>query len=124
MFSIEQTTIQLSYLSLTTSHSISFQPPQYSSIRICFVKENAFLVISKSCFLSYATPEPRPPKAYAIRHITGKPISSAAFIASSTFFTALLSGTFKPISFIFLTKRSRSSVSRIEWIGVPRTFTL
>jgi len=49
---------------------------------------------------------------------------SATLAASSTLVTALLIGTLRSISCIFLTNRSLSSVFRIALIGVPRISTL
>ena len=53
----------------------------------------------------------------------GKPISWAAFSASSIFSTAWLTGVFRLISSSFFTKRSRSSVSMIASTLVPSTWT-
>ena len=56
--------------------------------------------------------------------IRGYPIDSAALKASSIDSTAMLFGVFTPISFSFLTNKSRSSVFIIASTEVPNTFTL
>src|SRR5574344_1739025 len=63
-FSMLQTVIQLSYRSLTTSYSISFQPFRLFSTNTCGENENAFSAsLSSSSSLSQ-NPLPNPPKAY------------------------------------------------------------
>ena len=75
IFSIEQTIIQLSFLSLTTSISNSFQPATDSSMRTSLIGElcNPDLVISSNSFFVFAMPPPVPPKVNDGRMITGNP---------------------------------------------------
>ena len=78
-FSIAQTMIQLSFLSLITSISYSFQPSIDSIISISLIglaDIPAWANILNSSIL-YATPEPAPAKVNDARLITGKPISLA-----------------------------------------------
>jgi hypothetical protein len=56
-----------------------------------------------------AKPEPKPPKAYAERTMTGKPIFFAAVTASSTVSTAVEVATGMLISLKALANKSRSS---------------
>ena len=62
-FSIEQTIIELSKLSLTTSNSNSFQPIKDSSTRVfdTGLKSIAFLTLEINSSLSYTIPPPVPP---------------------------------------------------------------
>src|SRR5581483_5835542 len=69
MFSMLQTVMQLSNLSLTTSYSISLKWCRYCSIKTCGTKANAFLTICSSSPKFFATPLPCPPKAKPARTI-------------------------------------------------------
>ena len=62
-FSIEQTIMQLSSQSLTTSISYSFQPIRDSSINNSFVGDssNPFSQIALNSLMLYAIPPPVPP---------------------------------------------------------------
>ena len=87
IFSIEQTIILLSFLSLTTSISNSFQPTRDSSTRTSFVgdKSKPFLIIEKNSSSVFATPPPVPPKVKDGLIMDGIPISLNANFASSSF---------------------------------------
>ncbi len=61
-FSILHTVMQLSYLSLTTSYSTSFQPLRLSSTSIWFVYENARAARVFNSRASEANPLPWPPR--------------------------------------------------------------
>ena len=75
MFSMEQIIMQLSFLSLTTSNSYSFQPKSDSSIRSSVVgdKSNPFSQISLNSWMLYAMPPPEPPKVNDGLIMHGKP---------------------------------------------------
>ena len=62
-FSIEQTIIELSNWSLTTSNSNSFHPINDSSTRVLDtgLKSIAFLTLEINSSLSYTIPPPDPP---------------------------------------------------------------
>ena len=122
-FSMLQTVMQLSYLSRTTSYSISFHPFSDFSTRICGEKENASSACRSSCSSLSQNPDPSPPKAYAARSITGYPRASAARFTSSMLLHASLLMVLTPISSRRFTKRSRSSVSMTACTGVPITRT-
>ena len=122
-FSIEATVKQWSLASRITSNSISFHPFSDSSTRICGAKVNALPANSRKAASSRQIPEPRPPKAYAERIITGNPMRRAAARASSIFSTAWLTGVFSSFSLSLRTKRSRSSVFMIASTDVPNTST-
>ena len=70
-FSMLQTVMQLSYLSLTTSYSISFHPFRDFSTRTCGENEKALVQSSSSCSSFSQKPDPRPPRAYAALTIRG-----------------------------------------------------
>ena len=122
-FSMLQTVIQLSYLSLTTSYSISFHPFKDFSTKTCGENENAFSARATNSSSLSQKPEPKPPSAYAALRITGYPNSNAALFASAIVSTASLFIVSTSISFNFSTNSSLSSVSMIAWTGVPRTCT-
>ena len=122
-FSILHTVIQLSYLSLTTSYSTSFQPFSDSSTRICGEYEKALAARCSSSFLLVQNPDPCPPRVYAALIIIGNPSLPVASRASSTVFTARDLGVLTSISLSFFTNNSLSSVSIIALTGVPRTLT-
>ena len=118
-----QTVMQLSKRSRTTSYSTSFHPFRLFSTSTCGENDNAFSTRDTSSSRLSQNPEPRPPRAYAARTITGYPSSSAAATASSTEETASLLMVFTFISSSFFTNSSRSSVSIIACTGVPSTLT-
>ncbi len=126
IFSIEQMIIQLSFLSLTTSISYSFQPRTDSSIRTSEVGDASipFSTIFINSSLVYAIPPPVPPSVNDGRMITGKPsVSSASSpwdrsCASNDF------GVFNPMSFIASLKSSLSSAISIASDDAPIISTL
>ena len=122
-FSIEATVKQWSLASRMHSNSISFHPFSDSSTRICGANVKALSASSTNAFSSGQMPEPSPPSAYAERIMMGKPISRAAFSASSMFSTAWLTGVFSSTSSSFFTNKSRSSVFMIASTLVPSTST-
>lgn len=65
------TVMQLSYLSLTTSYSISFHPFKDLSMFTCLVCANAAVTRDTSSSLFCANPDPSPPRANAARTKTG-----------------------------------------------------
>ena len=75
-FSIEQTIILLSFLSLTTSISYSFHPTSDSSTKTSFVgdKSKPFFTILKKSSSVLATPPPVPPNVKEGLIIEGIPI--------------------------------------------------
>ena len=103
IFSIEQIIMQLSFLSLTTSISNSFQPSRHSSIKIWLTGDSCkpSLTILKYSFSVFAIPPPSPPRVKAGLIIAGSPICFKTFAASLTWFTTLDFGRSKPISNIF-----------------------
>ena len=76
--------MQLSFLSLTTSISYSFQPPRNLSIKISDVGDNSrpLLQISSNSSLLYAIPPPEPPIVKLGLKTQGKPILSKSLLAS------------------------------------------
>ena len=70
-FSILQIVIQLPCLSLITSYSISFQPYNDFSIKICGTHINALCASCLRVSSFSASPLPSPPKAKADLVITG-----------------------------------------------------
>ena len=77
--------MQLSFLSLTTSISYSFQPRRDSSINSSFVgdKSNPFSQIVLNSSILYATPPPDPPRVNEGLIMHGNPISFWTSNASS-----------------------------------------
>mmetsp|Transcript_12334 Transcript_12334/g.25098 ORF Transcript_12334/g.25098 Transcript_12334/m.25098 type:complete len:270 (+) Transcript_12334:2656-3465(+) len=123
-FSMLHTVMQLSAASRTTSYSTSFQPNILLSTRICGATDSALAAIDLRCASSLQIPEPRPPRAKALRIITGNPpISLAAFTESSTVSTAIETAIFSSISLSLFANNSRSSVAMTTSIGVPSTVT-
>ena len=122
-FSIEATVKQWSLASRITSNSISFHPFSDSSTRICGAKVNALPASSLNSSSLRQMPEPRPPRAYAERIITGNPMRLAASMASSMVSTAWLTGVFSSFSLSLRTNRSRSSVFMMASTEVPNTST-
>ncbi|CAI8236441.1 MAG: Uncharacterised protein [Arcobacter lacus] len=110
-FSIEHTIIQLSFLSLITSISYSFQPSIDSIISISLIGEAS--IPTSASFLNssmlYATPEPPPANVNDALLITGKPISLATLTASSTLYAFALFGKSIPILIIASLNKCLSS---------------
>ena len=73
IFSIEQIIMQLSFLSLTTSISYSFQPKTDSSIKTSLIGEfdNPFSNVAINSFSLLTTPPPVPPSVKEGRRIAG-----------------------------------------------------
>ena len=110
-FSIEQMITQLSARSRITSSSNSFQPAIALSMRISLIglaSRPSAATRSNSSSVE-AMPVPRPPRMYAGRMITGRPISLDDRRASSIVWAMPLAGTSRPISIIACLNCSRSS---------------
>ena len=120
-FSIEQTIIQLSFLSLITSISNSFHPSRHSSTKTWFTGDSCkpFLTILKKSFLFLAIPPPNPPKVKAGLIIAGKPICFRAFAISLLWFITFDFGKSKPISSIFFLNFFLSSAFEIALEFAP-----
>ena len=84
-FSMLQMMTQLSALSRMTSSSYSFHPTMEVSIKISRIglASSPSLTILRNSSIVFAMPVPRPPKMYAGRMMTGRPISSRTFTDSS-----------------------------------------
>ena len=132
-FSIEQTIMQLSALSRTTSISYSFQPKSDSSIKSSLVGEASRprrQIVSNSSGL-YAIPPPVPPKVKLGRITTGKPavpISVAIFCctaqASSIECATPDLADSKPIAVIASLNFKRSSAFSMAFSLAPMSSTL
>ena len=134
-FSMEQTMMQLSLLSRTTSISYSFQPSKDSSIKSSCVGESSRprVQIWMNSSMLYAIPPPEPPSVKLGRIMAGKPILAWTFKASSKEYAMPERALLSPIlsiaslnlrrSSAFSTNFSRSSVSMIACTGVPITCT-
>ncbi len=120
-FSIEQMITQLSARSRMTSSSNSFHPAIDSSTRISPIGLAAIpLAASRSSSAGVeAMPVPRPPRMYAGRMMTGRPISSTTARASASVWAMPLRGTSRPISSIASLNRSRSSAVAIASASAP-----
>ena len=121
IFSIPQTTTQLSFLSRTTSSSYSFQPSADSSINTWLIREASIplrTIVSNSSLL-YAMPPPVPPSVNAGRIIAGKPISSRNANASSIVETVLDFACSKPARSTISRNASRSSARKIISLVAP-----
>ena len=114
-FSIAQTIMQLSFLSRTTSISYSFQPINDSSINNSLVgdKSKPRLHISSNSSELYAIPPPEPPIVKEGRIITGKPKVFCTACASSNVWAISERGVSKPIAFMALSNKLRSSALSI-----------
>ena len=126
MFSIEQTIIQLSLLSLITSISYSFQPISDSSTNTSFIgdKLNPFSIILRYSFLLFAVPPPDPPSVNEGLIITGKDNFFKTFIPSFILFITNPLGVSKPIFFIDFLNNSLSSAFWITLLEAPIRLTL
>ena len=120
-FSIEQTIIQLSFLSLTTSISYSFQPSRHSSIKTWFCGDSCIpsLTILKKSFLFFAIPPPKPPKVNEGLIIAGRPIFFKHLDASENLFIISDFGRSIPISAIFFLNLFLSSAFAIAFDFAP-----
>ncbi len=126
IFSIEQTIILLSFLSLTTSISNSFQPTKDSSTKTSLVGDRSrpFFTISKNSSLVFATPPPVPPRVKDGLMIDGIPILLNASLASSSFLHMKDFADSKPISFMFFLNFSLFSALSIASAFAPISSTL
>ena len=113
--------MQLSFLSLITSISNSFQPSKHSSIKTWFAGDSfkPFLTILKKSFLFFAIPPPSPPRVKEGLAIAGKPICFKAFSAYLIFFTIFDLGKVNPISSIFCLNFFLSSAFEIALDFAP-----
>ena len=118
--------MQLSFLSLTTSISYSFQPPRNLSMKISEVGDNSspLLQISSNSSLLYAIPPPDPPIVKLGLNTQGKPILSKRIFASSKLWASPDSGTFNPILSIEAANNSLSSALSIASFVAPIISTL
>ena len=125
-FSMEHTIMQLSFLSRTTSISYSFQPSSDSSINNSLVGERSKprSQISTNSSRLYAIPPPEPPMVNDGRITTGKPKRSRICSASSKECAMPERAVSKPIAFIALSKRSRSSALSMASAVAPIISTL
>ena len=124
-FSIEQMTTQLSARSRMTSSSNSFQPAIDSSMRISEIglaSIPADAAFSNSSGVA-AMPVPFPPRTYAGRMTTGRPIESTTDRASAIVWAMPESGTLRPISIMASLKRPRSSAVAIASASAPISST-
>ena len=110
-FSIEQMITQLSARSRMTSSSYSFHPAIDRSMRISLIglASRPSLAIVLELLGVEAMPVPLPPRMYAGRMTTGRPISGDDLAASSSVWAMPDAGTDRPISCIATLNRSRSS---------------
>ena len=110
-FSIEQTMMQLSRRSRTTSISNSFQPSTDSSISTSVVGDASRprSQISVNSSRLYAMPPPVPPRVKEGRTIAGKPTSACTATARSRSRAGAARGHSSPMRAIAARKRSRSS---------------
>ena len=120
-FSIEQIIIQLSFLSLTTSISNSFQPSRHSSTKTWLWGDSCkpSFTILKNSFLFLAIPPPNPPNVKDGRIIAGKPIFLRHLLACSNLFTISDFGRSIPMSAIFFLNFFRSSAFAIAFEFAP-----
>ena len=120
-FSMEQTIIQLSFVSRTTSISNSFHPSKDSSINNSLVGDNSSprRQISTNSSRLYAIPPPDPPIVNDGRIIQGYPNKSGTLSASSRLCTISALAVSKPIFFIATAKRLLSSAFLIASWSAP-----
>ena len=121
MFSMPQTTTQLSLRSRTTSSSYSFHPSSDLSTWTWSIIDALIPERTISSYSSrfHATPPPVPPRVNAGRMIAGSPIWSRNSIASSTLETVRLSGFCRPTESTTFLNASRSSARRITSRSAP-----
>ncbi len=120
-FSMLQMMTQLSARSRITSSSYSFQPTIDVSMRISRMglASRPLLATLRNSSRVVAIPVPRPPRMYAGRIMTGRPMSSTTSSASSIECAIPLRGTDKPISIIAFLNLSRSSAVAIASAFAP-----
>ena len=121
IFSMEHIMIQLSFLSLTTSISNSFQPSRHSSTKTWFagdVSRPSFTIL-KNCFLLFAIPPPRPPSVKAGLIIAGNPIFFKHFLACLMLLIISDFGRFNPISVMLFLNFFLSSALEIAFEFAP-----
>jgi hypothetical protein len=124
-FSIEQTMMQLSLRSRTTSISNSFQPSSDSSIRSSCVGLNMSprLHISTNSSLLYAMPPPVPPSVNDGRITAGKPMSACTSSACSRSCAIPERAEPRPIRVIAALNFSRSSALSMAFFDAPISST-
>ena len=124
-FSMLQMVMQLSKASRITSYSISFHPTRErsSSTWLMGLAASPPAVIVSNSASVFAMPPPVPPRVYAGRMTSGRPISRTTRRASSIEPTVALGGTGSPMSMRSWRKRCLSSASLMAFSGVPRRRT-
>ena len=124
-FSIEQTMMQLSLLSRTTSISYSFQPSTDSSISTSVVGEASRppATMCSNSSLLYAMPPPVPPRVKLGRITAGRPVSASPARASSIVCAMVDRGDSIPISDIASRNFNRSSARSITSALAPISST-
>ena len=113
--------MQLSFLSLTTSISNSFQPSKHSSTRTWFCGDScipSFTILKKS-FLVLAIPPPKPPSVNDGLIIAGRPILDKHFFALPKLFKTSDLGKSIPMSDIFFLNFFLSSAFSIAFEFAP-----
>ena len=125
-FSIEQTIIQLSFLSLITSISNSFQPSKDSSIKISFIGDRLipFLTIFINSLLFLAVPPPEPPSVKDGLMMIGKDKDFWNFKAFFKLLTTKPLGESSPIFVIDFLNNSLFSAFSITDFVAPMSSTL
>ena len=124
-FSMEQTMMQLSFLSRTTSISYSFQPSSDSSISSSLVGERSrprIQISSKSSGFQ-AMPPPVPPSVKDGRIMQGKPSCACTCLASSSECAMALRGVSRPMDCIALSNSCLSSALSIASLLAPISST-
>ncbi len=125
-FSMEQTTIELSFRSRISSSSYSFQPTTDSSTNTSFMGLASIprVQTSSSSVMLLAMPPPLPPRVPEGLIISGKPIASAIRRASRRFEAKPLRGTSSPAATIASLNSSRSSAFLMALRVAPMSSTL
>jgi hypothetical protein len=120
-FSMEQTMMQLSARSRTTSISYSFQPSTLSSISTSVVGDRSSprSTISSNSSTLYAMPPPVPASVNDGRMMAGRPTSSSAAFASSSVCATWLRGLSRPMESMARLNFSRSSALSITSARAP-----
>ena len=120
-FSIEQIMTQLSARSRITSSSYSFQPAIDFSMSTSPIglAEIPVATTSRNSSGVCAIPIPLPPRMYAGRTMSGRPITCRTASASSILRATPLCGTLSPISIIAILNFSRSSAVAIASAFAP-----
>ena len=120
-FSMEQMMTQLSARSRMTSSSYSFHPAIDFSMSTSPIglAEIPFATTKRNSSGVCAIPIPLPPRMYAGRTMSGRPISLRTTSASSRLRATPLCGTLSPISSIAILNFSRSSAVAIASAFAP-----